>query len=145
MRRLAYIAAGLVAGILLATSGSAIAAWLVTGHGEAGVSMARLSGLGVDVAKIEGAWPGDEVVVRAVVKNPNGRSLRVVRVDLKALTSDEKGCATGVVFKPKGGLVAAPGETSLDVGTLTFPDTMATRCSGAAMTGDLEIAAAFGA
>jgi hypothetical protein len=144
MSRLAYTAAGLVAGAVLASTGTALSAWLISGKGEASVQLASLKPLGVSPAKIAGAWPGDTIDVHADLSNPNERQVSVTGITLTDLSSDTAGCATGLKFVPSTDISLAPGDShDVLVGTVTIPKGIAQKCAGANVTGDLAVEAGY--
>lgn len=144
MRRASYILVGVLAGIAIAAA-PGVAAWLTSGNGTASVALAELKPLGVSPAKVEGAWPGDTVEVRADLKNPNARAVSAQTITLTDLHADVAGCATGAKFTPTTDIPLPPGDANdVQVGTLTIPKGVAQKCVGATLQGTLSVEAAYG-
>jgi len=140
------ILCGFVLGLALGAAGAGLGAWLVTGEGEASVSLAKLEPLEVSPAKIEGAFPGQAFTVTADVENPNPVPLALASSALTDLHSDETGCATGTEYVDRSAdVVLEPGANEdVTVGRLVLPDSLLNRCQGAVLRGQLVLSARFG-
>ena len=138
---------GLIVGVIAASAWPALAAWLVTSRGEAGVQLASLAPLKVGTAHAtdDPALPGKTLPLVADVDNPNPISLAIVDVQLDALTSGDAGCdVSDVTFKSTDVTVDSGSTKDVQLGKLTLPGKLANACQGKTITAQVTARAAYG-
>jgi hypothetical protein len=152
MKRISYIAVGLVAGILAATSVPALAAWLVSSSGEASIALASLQPVEVGRVTLDAdakALPGKKVaLVASSLTNTNGVLVQVLETDLKALESDDPDCKAslglGIKFLSRDTFDLPDGKTeNVTLGSASIGQ-ISNRCQGAVLTGTVLLRVGYG-
>jgi len=152
MKRLAYIAAGLVAGAILASTVPAMAAWLVSSTGEVQVGLAKLEPVVVGKAALsdEGkALPGKKLaLVASSLDNPNGVTVSVLDSSLKSLESTDEDCraslGSGVKYSARDPFDLDDGKSEdVVLGTVSL-GALANSCQGAVLEGVVALKVGYG-
>jgi hypothetical protein len=144
MRRLLL---GLVFGAIIASAGTAGAAWVTTQvEGEVGGKLASLSPVELQVAPFDGVYPGQMVALKGSLTNGNPVPLRVTDVTVTDFSSSEgDACAKGNFLQQIEGETFAPGATEdVLIARLDVPDSLLSRCQGAELTIKFSVTTAYG-
>jgi hypothetical protein len=150
------IICGFVVGGMLATGSVAVAAqgwsWYVDAEGSASGSLGALQSLQVSDAKGgDGLMPGETMVLRVDVSNPNRAALSLVSVDIGDLKSGDDACNTSLEgsrlrFDRTPDITIDPGSNDgVVLGSVKLPKLLAQSCQGQDISADVQLRAAFGA
>lgn len=139
---------GFIVGVTLAASTVAVAAqgwqWFAPeAHGSASGKLGALSALSVDLQGFDAVFPGDDIVVRGAVSNPNGRPLSILSASVEDVTTDP-GCGQGKWTDSTDGAVVKPGDNTLTLGTWHVADNLPGRCQGSSLKLNLVVRSAYG-
>lgn len=136
------VLAGAVFGMAL----PAVASWMVTSEGTAGGSLGALKEIKVDAVHDGEFLPGQDMVLKAELDNPNPVELRVAQVTVKELTTDKEGCkiARGLFHANEDLTVKAGKSSGVNLGKLELPKSLDQDCMGAKVTVRVSVATEYG-
>ena len=147
---------GFVVGVMLASGSVALAAktfsWYVDAEGSASGSLGALSSLDVSDAKGgDGLLPGETMVLRVNIDNPNRVALDLVSVDIGDLKSGDGACDDSLAdsrlrFDATPDVTVTPGSNEgIVLGKVKLPNLLANECQGRDVSAAVSVRAAFGA
>ena len=156
MKSLRSIFVGLLLGTILSSATVALGAagfsWYTDAQGEASGSLGSLVALDVSDARGgDGLLPGERMLLKVNVSNPNRVALSIVSVEVGDLKSGDSACDESLAdsrlkFDSTPDLVIQPGSNDgIVLGSVKLPNLLANACQGEDVSADVQLRAAYGA